>query len=179
MHVALKPHPDTPCDAVTSLTVDIEYGPAPILVLSYRLTGQLARIDLPAVGLQERGDELWKHTCFELFIRSGDEPGYREFNFSPSRRWAAYDFDGYRSGMRPTADVRVEVPSSKQSYQACSLQVGVDLRAAVPTPRPDWRLGLSAIVETIAGGRCFFALNHPPGEPDFHHPDAFSLDLPA
>ena len=46
-----------------------------------------------------RTDELWRSTCFELFLRFDDDERYVEFNFSPSTRWAAYAFDGYREGM--------------------------------------------------------------------------------
>jgi hypothetical protein len=41
-------------------------------------------------------------TCFELFLAEDSEAAqgaYAEFNLSPSERWAAYDFDGYRVGM--------------------------------------------------------------------------------
>jgi hypothetical protein len=38
-----------------------------------------------------------------------------------------------------------------------------------------WRLGLSAIIEEASGRRSYWALAHPPGKPDFHHPDSFAL----
>ena len=46
-----------------------------------------------------RADELWQTTCFEAFLEPRAATAYREFNFSPSGDWAAYDFDGYREGM--------------------------------------------------------------------------------
>jgi hypothetical protein len=39
------------------------------------------------------------------------------------------------------------------------------------------RLGLSAVVEATDGGLSYWALRHPPGKPDFHHIDAFALQL--
>jgi hypothetical protein len=39
------------------------------------------------------------------------------------------------------------------------------------------RLGLSALVEAIDGELSYWALRHLPGKPDFHHVDAFDLQL--
>ncbi len=40
------------------------------------------------------------------------------------------------------------------------------------------RLGLSAVLEMKDGSLSYWALAHPPGKPDFHHPDSFALTLP-
>ena len=42
-----------------------------------------------------------------------------------------------------------------------------------------WRLGLSAVIEETTGRKSFWALAHPPGKADFHHPDCFAFELPA
>jgi hypothetical protein len=47
-------------------------------------------------GESRRADDLWRTTCFELFIQAEGESGYREWNFAPNGSWAAYDFSGYR-----------------------------------------------------------------------------------
>jgi hypothetical protein len=39
-------------------------------------------------------------------------------------------------------------------------------------------LNLAAIVEEKGLGRSFWALGHPAGEPDFHDPACFTLELP-
>lgn len=38
-------------------------------------------------------------------------------------------------------------------------------------------LALAAVVEDEDGALSYWALRHPPGKPDFHHPDAFALQL--
>ena len=43
----------------------------------------------------------------------------------------------------------------------------------------DWQMGLSAVLEETDGTKSYWALAHPPGAPDFHHPDCFALDIPA
>jgi hypothetical protein len=40
------------------------------------------------------------------------------------------------------------------------------------------RLALSAVIEETDGRKSYWALAHPPGTPDFHHPDCFTLELP-
>jgi hypothetical protein len=40
------------------------------------------------------------------------------------------------------------------------------------------RMGLSAVIEEVDGTRSYWALAHPPGDPDFHHPACFGIELP-
>lgn len=46
-------------------------------------------------------------------------------------------------------------------------------------PHAIGKFGLSAVVEETDGTKSYWALRHPPGVPDFHHPDCFALELPA
>jgi hypothetical protein len=38
-------------------------------------------------------------------------------------------------------------------------------------------LGLSTVIEDDTGTLSYWALKHPSGKPDFHHPDAFALEI--
>ena len=38
-------------------------------------------------------------------------------------------------------------------------------------------LVVSAVIEDDSGALSYWALRHPPGKPDFHHPDAFAMEL--
>jgi excinuclease ABC subunit B len=40
-----------------------------------------------------------------------------------------------------------------------------------------WRLAVATVVEARDGGLSYWALRHPLGPPDFHHPDGFALQL--
>jgi hypothetical protein len=42
-----------------------------------------------------------------------------------------------------------------------------------------WLAAITAVIEEADGTKSYWALNHPPGKPDFHHPDCFALELPA
>jgi hypothetical protein len=35
------------------------------------------------------------------------------------------------------------------------------------------------VIEEKSGLLSYWALKHPPGKPDFHHPDAFALEVEA
>jgi hypothetical protein len=178
MRLALRLHPDSDCHAATRIDVDVARGMAGDLRLSYRVTGRVADLRLPPVAEPTRTDELWRHTCFEAFVRSSGDAGYHEFNVAPSARWAAYRFDGYRSGMRAAAGIgvpRIAVRSSPEQY---TLQAALALDGLASLPRDaTWRLGLSAVIEEASGRISYWALAHPPGKADFHHADCFAAEL--
>ena len=165
---SLIPHPESTGEAVTAIEVDIT-RPAPRqLVLRYYVTGDTAAIRLPATRAPERADDLWEHTCFEAFLANA--PGYLEFNFSPSTRWAAWRFDAYREGMRNAA---ITPPRIETLIGFDRFELRAEL--AMPVLGP---MGLSAVIEEKNGNRSWWALAHPSGEPDFHHEACFALELP-
>ena len=174
MLVQLKPHPDTLSEAVGRARVDVERGAEGRLSLRYFLGGFRERLRFPAQTMPIRADELWKHTCFEAFIRGANSEAYYEFNFAPSTQWAAYRFDRYREGMSVAYDVPPPTPQIRSRPTVFELTVIVQLRQ-IPGP---WRVALSAVGEDAYGAKSYWALAHPPGKPDFHHADAFVLELP-
>ena len=127
-----------------------------------------------------RSDELWQHTCFEAFVRASSGDEYYEFNFAPSRQWAAYRFSGYRSGMCVAAEVDAPPIEVQSGPDRCTLRVSLELdRLSGLSRQGKWRLGLSALIEDTNGRKSYWALSHPPGKPDFHHLDCFSHELPV
>lgn len=176
MLLALTPHPDTPCEAVTRIEVNLARARPASLALRFLVTGDIGRLVLPAPVERARADELWKTTCFEAFLRTGQGDGYVEINLSPSNRWAAYGFDGYRDGMRQ-ADVALRHLTQRAGQGQYELVATLDL-TGFPADAP-WTLGLSAVIEETSGAKSYWALAHAPGKPDFHHGDAFAHVLPA
>lgn len=201
-------HPDTPCGPLTGIEVEVArvHGPrgGRRIALRYVASGNIKAIRAPLHPHNgRRRDELWRHTCFEAFVRVGESDTYHEFNFAPSGDWACYRFLSYRGGMeaeknagepRIDVDVRRAPLSAERQGQLVaagldpldrfeapfySLTAMLDLeRTALPVDVP-WHLGLSAIVEERNGAISYWALQHPAGDPDFHHPDCFALELPA
>jgi hypothetical protein len=179
MRQALKLHPDSRTDVVNSVEVEVERTNRGNLVLDFQVTGSITDILLPVKTEPVRTDELWRHTCFEAFVRTNARAGYCEFNFSPATQWAGYRFSGYREGMSPIAEL--QTMPGRTRIEAGRLRVGfvADLEYL-----PEFEggrsgmLGLSAVIEEISGNTSYWALAHPQGKPDFHHADSFTLDLP-
>jgi len=105
---------------------------------------------------------------------AGEGPGYREFNLSPSGEWAVYEFQSYRNGgvLENELSPEIRVREAKDKLEL-SAEISQGL---LPHDRP-LRLGLSAVVEDVDGILSYWALRHPAGKPDFHHTDAFALQL--
>ncbi|MET0251044.1 MAG: DOMON-like domain-containing protein [Novosphingobium sp.] len=168
-------HPGHAPRAVAGVTVVWDEPGDGWLHLRYTVSG-VARLALPKPAAPRRADELWRTTCFELFVQHDEDTGYVECNFSPSRRWAVYDFADYRSGRRERALPGEPVSEPVAGEGEFAHHARLD-PAGLP-PRP-WRVGLSAIIEEDGGAKSYWALAHPSGEPDFHHPVCFALTLPA
>jgi hypothetical protein len=175
MRQALRLHPDSFCSAATQVEVGIARPRDGSLMLCYVVTGNVSDLRMPPVTAAARADELWRHTCFEAFVRPSPGEAYYEFNFAPSTQWAAYRFDSYRSGMRVATEIgspRIEVQSASACY---TLQAALELPNL---PRAGgWRLGLSAVIEETSGRKSYWALAHPPGQADFHHSDCFTHEF--
>jgi hypothetical protein len=173
MHLHLLPHPDTPDAVLASLEVHIERRGAE-LELRYLARGAIQQLSIPPQASAERADELWQHTCFEAFLRTSAGRVYAEFNFAPSRRWAAYSFTSYRTGMAPLA-----LDSPPQiTFDATSHALSLTATVQLPAPFTDaLELAVSAVIEARAGSKSYWALQHAPGKPDFHHQAGFIARL--
>jgi hypothetical protein len=128
----------------------------------FRLDGRIGAIVVPGHQPSERTDNLWQTTCFEIFWQPLGGTAYREFNLSPSGRWAAYDFDSFREGMR---DAPVDAMAVSCAHDDTGLVLKASIAADLPAPA---QVALNAIVDHGDGNRQFWALAFPPGKPEFH-----------
>lgn len=178
MRQVLTLHPDSRCAAVSRIDVEALRPRAGVLALRYVVGGRADGLRLPPPAAPERVDELWRHGCFEAFVRAASGEAYYEFNLAPSTAWAAYRFTDYRSGM--AAADGMEAPRILGRADDAGYVLHAELALGelpdLPADAP-WRLGLSAVIEAADGGLSYWALAHPPGKPDFHHPDGFAIEL--
>jgi hypothetical protein len=171
-------HPDTPVSPVELIEVDALREKNGEVTFFFVAFGKSGDVRLPRRRREpHREDELWRHTCFEVFLAPLTGELYYEFNFSPSRAWAAYRFDSCRTGM-----ARPEIDAPRVQSKALRSKFGVTAAlglASLPElmPLENWRIGISAVIEAEDGGISHWALAHPPGKPDFHHPDCFAAEL--
>jgi hypothetical protein len=172
MRLTLKRHQDSRGTAATRIDVEAARLPSGTLELNYRVTGIISDLRIPPLAAPNRSDELWRHTCFEAFLRTSRSAAYFELNFSPSTEWAAYRFSSYRDGMmlaREIAPPRIKVTRNSAEFE---LQSSLEL-GSLPSDGA-WNIGLSAVIEETSGHISYWALAHPPGKADFHHPDCFA-----
>lgn len=173
MSQRLHPHPDFPAPDGVALSVDWSTSANQTLGIAYHVTDPDTGILWPEPA-QGRSDGLWQHTCFEAFIGSSSNPAYAEFNLAPSGAWAAYAFDDYRSGMRDLALPRdPQIAGADGLWTATIPLGGLDALLGLAP----WRLAVTAVTEATDGARSYWSLAHPPGKPDFHHPDCFAARL--
>ena len=145
------------------------------LRLEYRLQGTIATLRLPSPATPEAADGLWQHTCGEAFVAATGEAAYREFNFSPSSRWAAYRFDAYRQrdmAWQPPAHPIVSLQTAGDGIRLLA-----DIPASLLPAGAGLDIGLTVVLETLAGDRSYWALRHCGPQPDFHLRDSFALHL--
>ena len=149
--------------------------------ITFRLSGDMARLRIPPPQAVTCRDGLWEHTCFEVFLHSGISEAYREYNFSPSGQWAAYAFSAYRTPDRTLFSP--SPPCIEARLSAGRLDLDVTLAAdSLPRGKPSHplRIGLSAVIESqdIGDGQLsYWALHHPSPRPDFHQHEGFILAL--
>jgi hypothetical protein len=172
----LVSHGDFPSNAIRTIAVEASRGDDGRLDLEFVAAGAVDRVRWPDWKAVEQADRLWEHSCFELFVRAPDATDYAELNFSTSGQWAAYRFDGYRSGMRPVDDVLV---GGGRTFGDGEVRIRRTINLPDWSGAGEWHVGLSAVIETLDGDKSYWALAHPAGPPDFHDAVCFAARLAA
>ena len=174
----LVAHPDKSRHPLSGIAVEVRLASATTLVCNYSLHGDVGRVRVSGAGAGRRADGLWQHTCFEAFIAAQGVAGYYEFNFSPTLDWAAYQFTDYRDGMTPANLTQAPGLHVRRSSDQLQLTATVHLAGLTELyDAPALRLALAAVIEDHRGRLSYWSLEHPPGKPDFHHPDGFTIEL--
>lgn len=169
----LSHHPLTPSDAVQTIVASVRRD-ASWIDVSFVVAGRISQIALPSQREASRADELWQHTCFELFARSQGARGYTEFNLSPSTQWAVYRFSAYRQGMMNHELHRAPSIQMVASDDRLRFNAQLDVR---DLPAPIAELALTAVIEELSGTKSYWAIQHRLDKPDFHDEHGFVLSL--
>lgn len=167
----LKPHPAFHPGKVSGVSVRWTQLADGRLMLRYRVDG-CGDLVVPPFKGHGQADELWKTTCFELFLYDG-EGRYREFNFSPSGQWAIYGFAGYRNregdaALRDHPEIKHDLGGN-----VFVLTVFIDSAILVGSERA----ALAAVIEEDGGRPSYWALAHNGLKPDFHDPFGFRIPI--
>jgi hypothetical protein len=173
---ALSPHPSTTNDIVSRIAARIHWGQTGGLAIAYTLQGDCERIRIPPPRPPQRSDGLWGHTCFEAFVAKPNSTGYIEFNFSPSREWAIYNFTGYREPA-PLPEAAAPEITVLRKQTELEVDASIDLPRSPLDKAAPLRIALAAVIEDSAGALSYWALRHPTERPDFHRRENFVLEL--
>jgi hypothetical protein len=126
--------------------------------------------ELKTVSGPSRHDELWKHTCFEIFFGPQKQESYYEFNLAPSGDWALYAFSSYRKDMQPsevTIAPQLQPSSGPFAWTARLIHPGLAVQPLV--------MSATAVLEYEGGSVEYWALKHAGSKPDFHLRESFVL----
>ena len=174
----LRPHPSSPASEVRAISAHVARSASELRV-AFRVEGDLSRVRFPERAVSARPKELWRHTCFEVFLAIEGQPAYHEYNFTSSGDWELYAFRAYRDGAPVSDGVSAPLVSSRGTSSEFELEATIDLnRLSTDHRDASLQVGLSAVIETDAG-ISHWALRHPDGKPDFHNRDGFGLVLAA
>jgi hypothetical protein len=164
--------------AIHGIEVTLQLSADGVALFRFVLRADLSELRIPQPRAARRADDLWRHTCFETFIRAAGAMGYHEINFSPSLEWALYRFNSYREGM---VAVDVGTPPEivvRRFADRLELEATVHVDALAGLDKASrFQVGLSAVVEADDGTLSYWALTHPAQKPDFHRAEGFLVEL--
>jgi hypothetical protein len=122
-------------------------------------------------GEVTRAHELWKTTCFEIFVQPFFDKHYWEINLSPLNKWNAYSFESYRKPSPPQETLEWQLLEMSFKAGHFSARLKSKLHSNV-----DVQVGIACVLENQKGEKSYWSLEHNGNEPDFHDPASFILE---
>ena len=149
-----------------------------IFSVHYDVAGNIGEIFIPSpIARPARMDDLWRTTCFELFIAIKNSPGYWEFNLSPSGEWNVYAMDAYRQvNMREETRIQRLHFKVKKDTEIFSLETELDLSPIIQEGLLI-EAGITSVIQANSGRNSYWALTHPHPEADFHLRKSFVFEF--
>jgi len=140
------------------------------LSLSFSLEGGLEDYLFPAVCKNKKANELWKATCFELFLASSNEEAYYELNVSPSLEWNFYSLPTYRAEVKEVENVSLNINTFKKEN---TYEINMTLESDILDFESFDTCNMTAILLTKNRERTFWSLKPMGDVPDFHNKEFF------
>lgn len=139
--------------------------------LSFEILGAIDAYIFDSIQSSKCTDELWRRSCFELFIALPDSREYWELNIASSGAWNLYHLEDYRSGVTEVflkSEPEICIDPTPNRYR---LSAVLDITELLLTPSV--AVNVAAILLTQNQERTFWAVNHPLPQPDFHAREGF------
>jgi len=135
------------------------------IIVTYEIRGELKNYIFNKAENKKRANELWRATCFELFIAPENSSNYWEFNISPTKAWNFYAFDSYKKSMREEllpSSPHIEIREEEMLYRcACSLSFRLKEKY--------YQFNLAVILLDNKDIRHFYTIYRKKGVADFHN----------
>ena len=177
-YLSLIAHPATPMPQIDSLRVALMPAGEGGLTARFDCRCRAGLLRLPESRPPEAADELWRHTCCELFVAAYGDAAYREFNCSPSGQWAMYGFSAYRvrdaSAPNPGPPPAITFAADARGW---SLQARLAAAALPGAAAGRLEFGAAAVLEDMDGNLSYWAPRHAAARPDFHLRENFVLRM--
>ncbi len=158
-----------------SISADLQIQTENTLQLQFEISDPMNEVDFESnhintVGTQlNRENDLWKSTCFELFLNPVGEKNYFEFNFGLKPTWNNYVFDEYRKPQPVKLCYDFEI--QKMQWKKNKLKIDLLNRTAFQK----FNVSLTAVIKNKKNQVSYFALAHVESKPDFHSLKSFQL----
>lgn len=141
------------------------------ILLSFLLKGEVDAYVMHEKLTLQRADELWRKSCFELFLADSTQEGYYELNFSPSLAWNFYYLSGYRAEVQEVETLqepKIEIHQKEGLFEICfELELGEFSLEQFDC------YNVATILLTQENERTFWSTKHLSTVPDFHHRENF------
>jgi hypothetical protein len=177
--------PFSPNDADLRVDTDVRRdsrgeseGYSEVLLVSFTVSGEVWDLRWPEKDTDpSRHDELWKTTCFELFLAAqSPDTRYWEVNLSPSCNWNTYSFESYRKGMKMETRLHVSSIDFKREDTRVVLKARIDLSPLMLGNQP-LDISATAILQDDEEHTSYWALKHCGQKEDFHLRESFILKI--
>ncbi len=120
-------------------------------------------------------EDLWKTTCFEIFLKNLNSNDYYEFNFNSQGDWNLFYFKDYRErekNFKHTVTVSVQ---NEKLLNKTTLMYKFDIAKLDKLNFP-CQVNLSSVIKTKSE-ISYWSQKHTGAKPDFHDSKNFSLLL--
>ncbi len=156
-------------DSIIDFKVDLEIKEY-LFLLSYSIFGDISEIIIPYIenftSNYQRKDELWKTTCFELFIANKIDKSYFEINVSPDYGYNTYSFNDYRYGMKEEGSLSIKNIEKIKDNNKFNLKFILKSENLINID--NLLVNISSVIKYNNGKTEHWALNHSADKADFH-----------
>lgn len=143
------------------------------LSLHFKISGALKSYSFPKKEKLKRANELWRATCFELFLANSKTKIYYEINISPTLHWNIYRLETYRAEPKElivSSEAIIKIREDEQSYE-----INFELECKELDLAEFDQYNLAVILLNNQNEREFWTIRPMGKSPDFHDRDGFSL----